>query len=152
MSFPGILYRYTELKWAIPFVEEGIISLGAAAAYDDSKLSEAQQDNEQKRELSLKAPKYGPIVANQKGAHVFQNMIKVGLSYKIISEGEYLRYHIMCLSYTTNPRFYTDFPESDCMITIHNPAEFIERLGKAIVDQLPDYGGQSSSVFYYDPN
>lgn len=153
MSYPGTLYRYTELKWATQFVEEGRISFCPAAAYGDCKLSEAQQDNEQKRQLNLKTPKYGIAVADHvgAGAHALQNLFKIGIEYGIVSGNEYLRYHILCLSYKPSPRFYTDFPEADCMITIHNPEEFGHRLGKALLEQMPEYGGQASSVFYYDP-
>ena len=154
MAYPAILYRYDELQFAEPFVERGIVSFGAAARYNDSKLSDAQRDNEQRRQLSLKMPGHQLAVAQSGEAHanVISNLFKIEIKFDIKVDGEFLRYHILCLSLQEEPKFYTEFPKTNCLITFHNPGEFHHRLIEALKDQLPDYGRRSQAVYYFDPN
>jgi hypothetical protein len=85
MAYPAILYRYDELQFAEPFVERGIVSFGAAARYNDSKLSDAQRDNEQRRQLSLKMPGHQLAIAQPGEAHanVILNLFKIEIKFDI---------------------------------------------------------------------
>ena len=150
---PQTIFRFDQLKYAEAFVEDGIVSFGPAAAYDDSKLSDAQRDDELRRSSAPDAARHQIAVASPGGQpQALQNVFSIKVSYDIRDvSGEYLRYHILCCSLCDDRRFYSEFPV-DCCITIHDTSEFHRRLDAALRAQLPEWGGGSRRVAYFAPD
>ena len=150
---PQTIFRFDQLKYAESFVEDGIVSFGPAAAYDDSKLSDAQRDNELRRSSTPDAARNQIAVASPGGQpQVLQNVFSIKVSYDIRDvNGEYLCYHILCCSLCDDSRFYSEFPV-DCCITIHDAPEFHRRLDASLHAQLPGWGGGSRRVGYFPPD
>jgi hypothetical protein len=147
------IFRFDQLKYAKPFVEEGLVSFGPAAAYNDSKLSDAQRDNELRRNTALD-PASRQIAVSLPGGQpqMLKNLLSIKFSYDIRDvTGHYLRYHILCCSLCDDTLFYSRFPV-DCCITIHDQPEFQRRLDVALCAQLPDWGVFSRRVEYFAPD
>jgi hypothetical protein len=62
-----------------------------------------------------------------------------------------LNFHALCLSRGFRRRHWADRPRNDCVVVIHNRAEFVRRVIAAVEDQLPGWGADDDRVSYYDP-
>jgi len=151
---PQSIFRFGQLKYAEPFVNNGLISFGPAANYNDSKLSDAQRDNELRRSSSPDIKRHQFAVTSPGSQpKALQNLLSIKVSYDIRDvTGEYLRYYILCCSLCNNRRFYSEFPEDDCCITIHDVPEFHRRFNTALRIQRPEWGGGSRQVAYFQPD
>ena len=150
MPIPKTIFRFDQLKYAEAFVEQGMVSFGPAADYDDSKFSDAQRDDELRRSSVPDAARHQIAVASPGGhPQALQNVFSIKVSYDIRDvSGEYLRYHILCCSLCDDRRFYSEFPV-DCCITIHDTPEFHRRLDAALRAHLPEWGCISRCVTYF---
>lgn len=150
---PPTIFRFTQLKYAKPFVENGSVSFSPAAAYDDSRLTKAQRDDEQRRRCAPDVARHQIAVASPGGQpQPLQNLLNIKISYDIRdASGDYLRYHILCCSLCDDRQLYADF-SADCCITIQNTAEFDRRLEIALRAKLPEWDGLSRRVAYFSPD
>jgi hypothetical protein len=154
MPIPQTIFRFDELKYAKPFVENGIVSFGPAASYDDSKLSAAQRDNELQRSSAPDVAHHQVLVASPGGQpQALKNLRSIKISSDIRNvDGEYLHYYILCCSLCDDRRFYAEFPKVDCCVTIYDTPEFHRRLDAALKAKYAGWGGGSRGVSYFSPS
>jgi hypothetical protein len=150
MCVPLKLFRFDERIYAESFVSKGSVSFGAAATYNDSLLTAAQQDNEQERSTNLNPARHRLAVSASDGTlRPLQNLTALKITHKATDRnGAPLRYYILSCSLNNSATFYDKFGK-DCHVAIHDPREFMLRLNTAVSAQLPDSGGEARQVTYF---
>lgn len=150
MAMPDRFFRFYKLEHAKLFVEEGVVSFGSAASYDDSRFNDAVRDDEQSRHSHPDPRRHSLSVAAPGGeSRQIENVISLKISYDIRHiSGKPLSYYILCCSLTDDEQFFKRF-DRECYITINDVPEFHRRLDAAIHEQRPAWGGASGRVTYF---
>ncbi|MBC2592794.1 hypothetical protein H5P28_00825 [Ruficoccus amylovorans] len=136
---PPILHKFGKRCYLEPLLKNGVVSFAVATSYNDSALTEGQQDNETTRVFSL-AP-------------------GVDFSFHFKGrDGDDLKYYIWCSSLDYSEDLLTEFDADSCLI-ITDPGQFGDRLLTEVRRQFPTNEAgipgcdfYARDVKYYDEN
>jgi hypothetical protein len=119
---PPFLVRYGARQHITAMFEHGVIRVAPASSYNDPSLDLARRDNE----LYV----HGSNQQNQ--------MIPDFLVY--------------CVTFALKPRLFGDFAETHAALVIRDPAQFFDRVDKAMSSALDfEWEGVLGAVKYIDP-
>lgn len=146
---PGrFLVKYGANKWMRAAFENGEIRIASASSYKDSSLNRAIRDDE--LQLSIK-PHFRPDknkVLDELSGDLKNPVQSAGNAVEILNAPS--DYYVYCLGSDFSLRMFPDF-EADACLIITKPQIFIERLLKAVSEQIPDWRGFGAGVKYIDP-
>jgi hypothetical protein len=122
------------------------ISPASSYAESDPSLSLAQRDSE--LELSTFLPKQKLRVFDGK-TRLFKGEMEPLGNVKVRSQS-LTDYYVSCMTKQLDLRLFDDF-DADCVIIVHKPTEFAERVFSAAKRVLPSWAGAFGDVKYIDP-
>jgi hypothetical protein len=137
-SFPErYLAKFGHARFMRTALEQGKFLVRRASWYQDGKLNPALRDTELSLDLSVYPQ-------------------DLGEDPDTVSENAIIRlstgtdYYILSLAGIYDPRLYDEFEYDACLI-IDRPQEFLDRIGKALSEALPEWSGVFGPIGYVDP-
>jgi hypothetical protein len=128
---PGeYILKYSKAEYLTETIEQGIIRISPASTYDDPSLNYAIRDNE--LSFSLQS-------SEAKSEHPSAQLV--------IASSDY---YVYCMANEFSLRLFGDF-EADACLVVTQPLVFLNRLGDAVMKQLPGWSGFARPVKYLDP-
>ena len=141
VSRPPKLYRYSEAQWLERSLRLGEFRLRPAADYKQLEGDHARQGDELVR------------VRSSPGEKVKITLASTGEEIKPIGEVTYrsevgTNYLTVCFSERWDASMFSDFPNTDTCLVIHEVEEFCERFHIAVEAALSGWAGMDAKVTY----
>jgi hypothetical protein len=142
------LVKYGQSKYLRPMLEQGILRIAPASAYNDPSLNPAIKDNELEISwLSLPSQNVVQFLDSATGKPKRILPVVGNLKYLLKSPNNY---YVICLSQVYELRLFDDF-SADCCLLINHPLKFIERVFREFSKRLPGWEPIAKGISYVDP-
>ena len=147
-----ILVRLNELRWLYPMLEKGRFRFRPASYYRKEALGTARQDNELAKPIFWPGHKISVTHADGTPLSILGDLTK---SFRRAFETEEdlidLDYWLCSFSSELDPRAFTEFPNYDGCIVIHDPMAFVTQALPHLNKIMPTARKELFNVGYYDP-
>jgi len=141
------LFKYGRTEHLRALVDRGEVRIAPASSYSDPSLNHAMRDEELAFEIH---PDFSRMTMTVYDGQTGEPKGTVRPIDDRITKRSTTNFYVYCLSEVLEPRLFVDFDADACLI-IHNSAQFIDRLGSALEQRLPDWLIGAMPVEYVDP-
>jgi len=135
------LLKYGRKERLQPLLKKGELRIMPAADYKDESLTTAIRDDELLAQIS-----YDPVLYFLKGNSGISSHDERNSYHRRANSN----FYVACFSDRLEPRLVVDFDGDACLL-IRDPDAFVQRLGGAVLAQLPGWEFIVRDIEYYDP-